>query len=113
MNNKNTLIELRDYFYSVRNVGHTTAMMEGAKNVDCIVLSHCEEGTRFIKSLDYQGDVKSVHQIGGGKLKGLRKPMVLDNAALVEVLNMALIEIEKQEARVEKVKNLAHEILSV
>ena len=113
MDSKNKLIELRDYFYSARHVGHTTAMMEGARNVDCIVLAHCEEGAGFIKALDYQGDVKSLHQIGGGKLKNIKKPMVLDNATVVEVLNMALSEIDKQEARVEKAKNLAREILSL
>jgi len=111
MNAKKQLIALGQYFDSARQVGHTTAMMDGAKNADCLILAHNQAGADFIKTLKPKGKVVAFPAIDR-ELKGQRKPMLLDNAAVVAVVQTALGEIERLERKIADMKRAAQEILS-
>lgn len=85
------------YFQINRQVGHTTAMLEGAKNVPCLVLANNQAGKHHLKITGLK-EVVTLPEIEGGRLCGLNRPLLIDNAAMTEILGGALHEIEGAKA---------------
>lgn len=109
MNAKSQLIELAQYLELSRRAGHTTAMMEGAKSADCIVLAHNQAGADLLKTLEPKGKVVALPAIAT-QLKGERKPLLVDNAAMAAILSLALGEISRLEKKVAGMKKAAQAI---
>lgn len=132
---KDTLEILKDYYNSTRQVGHTTAVMEGIKNVDGAILTHNQEfGTFLSKNGGVGGSsglqrnpvlrkrkkeskievVSLAHiQNDGSVLKGLRTPLVIDNAALCFIFSDAYSEISRLESRLKMAEGKLEEISRV
>jgi Trk K+ transport system NAD-binding subunit len=80
---RSALLEIITYYVVNRQRGHSTAMLNGAKNCDCIVIAHNEHHARRLKQLGARHviSINSLH-----KLRGHNKPIVFDNAALHMIL---------------------------
>ena len=98
---KDTLQSIAFYFTSLRQVGHTTAMIRGAQNVDSvIVLARTSHHAALLQKRLPNAIVKSVGSINA--LRGMNKPLVIDNDAMLEICNAALAEIGRLERHVEE-----------
>jgi hypothetical protein len=99
MNARKKLQEIRQYLDMTRGVGHTTGMLEGANYTDnALVLTHnMKMGEEIKKKLGSPSSVtvQSVHS--DAMLRGYRKPLFIDNAALWLLLSEALAEFEDLE----------------
>lgn len=110
---KETLRNLRDYIAATRQVGHTTAMIRGAQNVDSvIVLAHTQHHAALLQKQLPNATVKAI--TNPTAVIGMNKPLVVDNATLWEICGGALAEIERLEHRIEELSKanaltLAHE----
>lgn len=109
MNTKQRLQFLATYLESTRRVGHTTAMIDGAKSSDCIVLARNQTGADFLRALLPDGQIATLSAVEKN-LAGQRKPLLLDNAALHSVLHDALGEITRLERKIDDMKRAARAI---
>lgn len=89
-----TLEELVLYLDTTRRVGHTTAIMRGAIDVPetRIVVANLADGRHMEKNL-MRAQVIPLDNLFA--LRGLRAPLVLDNAALLRLMRESLREIER------------------
>jgi hypothetical protein len=99
MSIKPTLELLLAYYRSTRGVGHTKALLVGAVDSDCVVLTD-RSGT--ILSPKKELALSSVNLIHA--LIGNRRPMLLDNSATMLLLEAAIDEISKLERKVERLQ---------
>lgn len=97
--NTYTLNVLADYFAYRRRVGHTTAMMEGAKKTDCVILVQNENDIKHFKKLKPDGDFRTLTSLDD-KLRGEIKPVVIDNSAMCDILSYAVSRIDFLESQV-------------
>jgi hypothetical protein len=104
------LLILDRYFRDSRQSGHTTAMMNGANESDCIVLANNQVGADFIKTLNPKCNVIAFSNIDHS-LQGIRKPLLIDNAAAIDILETALSEIHRLEQKIQVMKWKAREIV--
>jgi hypothetical protein len=111
MKTKEQLNRLLAYFQANRRSGHTTAMMEGAKNSGCLVLARNQNEAGFIKDLGPKGEVIALPAIHLS-LTGTNLPLLIDNSAITEILASSLTEISRLESKVESMKELARRILN-
>lgn len=93
MNIVRIAIELIRYYDVTRQVGHTMAMLDGAKNTKgVIVVAHTMN-----HATDLAKQCPSATPVGldgsEKKLKGRREPLLLDNSAVIWVLDGLLKEI--------------------
>lgn len=97
-----TAEELVNYFSTVRQVGHTTRMIEGV-NTNTIIVAH---DMNWANNLAEKTDAKcfSLSSVANGNLRGYKIPLVLDNCATLVLLNDLLSEIERLEGQVAKHK---------
>lgn len=111
----NQLGILSDYLSTARQVGHTTAVMEGAKNIDSIVMTHNQNMAQLIsdpnhnkvtpqgfpvvlRKRDVGSKIKAISiQSDLNKLRGMRLPIVFDNAALFVLFSQASVELDRLE----------------
>lgn len=92
MNNKDCIkvaSEILNYLTAVRQVGHTTTVLDGATKNPCILVVHNKQMAdnltrklRLTKELNYNTKIITLADIERGCLKGLKLPLVIDNAAL-------------------------------
>ena len=91
------LNELEAYYSATRQIGHTTAMLEGAKNTaTVIILAHDMKYARDLarRCGRERGVVPiSLHSLPHG-LRGHHKPLLIDNSAMWWLLRDAIKEIE-------------------
>ena len=101
---KEILNELLTYYNVNRGVGHTTLMKKGVDNYD---------GDKIIVCYNYKhanaiglnkNDVVTIHNLKN--LRGIKSPIIIDNAAMVIILQDAINEIEKLEKEIEKIKKI-------
>jgi hypothetical protein len=80
--------------FSMRGVGHTTAMQRGSDTSICHVVGLDERHARLI------GGKKgvSIDSFADGRLRGSRNPVVVDHAVLASVLYGLIGEIEELRA---------------
>lgn len=116
-----------DYFALVRQIGHTTAMMEGVKRIDAIVVTHDQNMSQRLSDPNFlkttpQGNQVVLRQRERGskirtmgmfddvnKLNGMNSPLVFDNAALFSLFSQASVEMNRLEAENEKLKRKIRE----
>ena len=101
MNPKQQLTLLANYFDLNRQVGHTTAMMNGAKETDCIIIAHSLAGVNYLKTFQPKGKVVTMMSIYK-ELEDQQKPLLIDNAAISALLKTALGEINRLEGKLER-----------
>lgn len=101
MNIKKILKELVTYYECTRQVGHTTAVIEGVKNKPkTIVITHSREMSNYYNRLHLDGFHNTISlDCVGNSLRGHNRPIVFDNAALHVIFNEALEKIESLEAK--------------
>lgn len=101
-NIREVLQTLVHYYDFTRQVGHTTAMMKGAGNVDSTILVWNEHMRDHIKKL-FPSSKNDYITIGGlNNLRSMKKPLALDNAAIHMVLLNALNRITELEQEVKE-----------
>ena len=91
---KNTLYNLLHYYDVTRQRGHTTLMMEGAKDKDCLLFCHTiAMGERLKKQ--YRNKKATVITPGNIDriLRGNNRPIAIDNAVMYTILSDSLAEI--------------------
>lgn len=82
------------HLQSTRGVGHTTAMIRGAQNVEEVIV--VAENQHYADLLQRKLPSADVVSLGGiTRMGGVRKPLVVDNEALLNLLHSALLEIER------------------
>jgi hypothetical protein len=88
---RNILVALVNYYDFTRQVGHTTTLLKGANNTDCLTIFPTLKMAKYCNRREK--DSISLHNIS--KLRGLKKPIAIDNAALYTILKEALNEIDR------------------
>lgn len=111
---KTTLIELVRYYNSNRGVGHTTAVVAGAENMeDCIVVAANRLDAHRLAAGDMFTVITLAELEEGDKVRGRECPMVLDNYALTELAHQSLAEIRRLEDKIAEMKAVAQAIADV
>lgn len=108
---KEKLKGLLIYYGTGRQVGHTTLMMEGTDHYqkEKLVLVH---NKNYGDELGFKnGEIVSWKNLD--RLCGHRKPMVIDNAALIEILSDTLDEIERLEKEISKLSEQRRKIIEI
>lgn len=95
MNALEKLRTILDYYNLTRQVGHTTGMLEGANYTDgALILTHnMVMAEELKKNLGSPSSVtlQSIHS--DSMLRGMKKPLFVDNAAWQVLLSEAFNEI--------------------
>lgn len=101
MNIKDKLKELICYYQTTRCVGHTTGMLEGANYTDkALILTHDTNMANQVKQLIGSPKSVVVNSINSPHMvRGFKRPLFIDNAALMVLFKEALNEIEQLEQR--------------
>lgn len=100
---KSKLEEIVTMYTVLRQCGHTTAVVEGAKNTNAYVIVHHNSMGGYIDGLtDKSVKWRSVNSLES--LRGIRAPMVFDNTTIFELAKDSLREIERLELELEKTK---------
>ena len=90
------LEELLGYLQSNRRLGHTTALLEGAKNTDgIIIIAHTKSFADSLAQRCKNARGVSLHNLIS--LRGLRAPILVDNFALQILLTDAHRRIRELE----------------
>lgn len=115
MKAKQQLESLLALFERSRRSGCTEAMLNGAANSKCIVVAHNQSAANAMRDQSPLGVVLSLQTaVQSHYPEGVApSPILLDNAATIQILRLAIEEITIQENRVRKAQRLAHEIASI
>ena len=101
---KSQIEALIAYYYSRRAVGHTTTMLKGAENTDCVIITATEKQAKYIRErLSENRTVLSLNSLDT-HLYGLDKPIALDNDAIIVMLSRLMEEIETRDNRLREAK---------
>lgn len=98
MDAEKVALSLYQYYLSTRGVGHTVAMVDGAAKSGAIILANTQT-TADLLSIQCGRSKRGLHSFGlesaieFGKLRGLRLPILLDNSALILLLDELLSKI--------------------
>jgi hypothetical protein len=89
--NESMLLALADYWQRNRQVGHTTAMVAGAGNVDPVIVVCANEHNKMALEavLDKSSATSKPRMMALGELdriRGLTAPLVVDHHALVALI---------------------------
>jgi hypothetical protein len=100
MHNLERLAILKTYFDTRRGCGHTFAMMNGVVNTDPspVILVHSASYAQDLQKFSPKRMLRTVSWDGLERLKGLNSALVIDNAAMSNILGDALEEIRKLRA---------------
>lgn len=86
-------IELMRYYDVTRQVGHATAMLNGAKNTTGVVIvAHTMNHATDLAEQCPNATPVGLDEVGK-KLEGKKEPLLLDNSAVIWVLDSLLKEI--------------------
>lgn len=117
MHIKKKLDEIRRYYIYNRQVGHTYTVLNGVINNDkpVILLTHTENMRRFFKPLLKKEDriISLDHISGTGALMGYKYPMVIDNAAMIDLCCDALRYIDELETENDQLRNKINQITHI
>jgi hypothetical protein len=89
----------------IRGVGHTYAMLNGAKNTNqgvVVIAATSPEATRLKMQIGDKAVVVSLNNLES--LRGLRKPVVIEHTALEMLFIEAIREIDRLEFRVNQLQ---------
>lgn len=107
---KDILTEISTYLRSNRRVGHTTAMVEGVRNVRARVLCVSHEHADYLHEKTAVSSTATIDWVGGGGLRDIKLrgvPLVADNYTLQEICDRALRRINDLEHELEETKRSA------
>lgn len=92
-----------EYYYANKAVGHTNAMLNGARNTeDVLVMAATHRQTEYFGiPKDRSVTLQTVHD---GKLKGFHKPLLIDHHTVWLILNGLMEDIDKLEAKVKELE---------
>jgi hypothetical protein len=107
MSTKGKLKELLQYYLTTRQVGHTTTMLNGIKDDKVLIMSLTSKDAKVIcqrndKALPISYDAFDYTF----SLRGRRMPLLIDNSAMIVLLEDALREISRLEGRIEYLKSM-------
>lgn len=95
------LLAIREYYITTRQVGHTHMLLNGADNVENpLILVHAARMKDLLRASSKNPnklDIVSLQEPQG--LMGKRKPLLIDNAAMILLIDSALqriAELEKE-----------------
>lgn len=100
MTNKEKLETLRDFYLRNRGVGHSKLLMDGYfdyRGEKTLLVKDKVDAERMKIREDKFTRVESMNNLSG--LRTLKSPMIIDNHAVMDILNIALNEIEKLEEK--------------
>ena len=107
---KSQIEALIAYYHSRRAIGHTTTMLKGAENTDCVIITATEKQARYMKErLPENRTVLSLTSIDT-QLYGLNKPIALDNDAIIVMLSRLLEEIDMRDQKLDGLKRMLKSI---
>jgi hypothetical protein len=92
-----------------RGLGNTTALIDGVKSVDAIIIAANEEHARSLRQLLPDRTVLSISNVEK-ELCGLTKPIVLDNFTVTTILNRLLNEIDLRDDKLDGLKRMLKSI---
>jgi hypothetical protein len=92
---KEKINSILNYYTLTRRIGHTDAILKGANNVSSIILTSNYKSGKSINKLSPNSITLGLEQID--KLRGYKKPLLLDNDAVYSLLKECLEEINKLE----------------
>ena len=105
---------LIDYFNINRQVGHTSVVLNGARHVDCTMVVHDESMAEYIeKHISYGRPHLTTLQRVYYNMCGSHLPLVIDNYALVILLEGLTREVDLQRSEKEKLKDKLKTINSI
>jgi hypothetical protein len=110
MNINKQLREILQYYATNRQVGHTTATLQGANNSKCILVAWDEHSYDRLMSLQRKRkkgikyNAISLMGIQNGGLRGYKQPIVFDNGALYDLFLRANRRITELEDKIERIK---------
>ena len=97
---------LLSYYSAFRAVGHTTTMLKGAENTDCVIITATEKQAKYMQErLPENRTVLSLTSLDT-HLLGMTKPIALDNDAIIVMLSRLLEEIETRDKRLREAKTV-------
>lgn len=102
MNILHTLHSIARFFIANRAQGHTTAMLNGARNTkDALVLTHDMRHAQTLARNNPTIDFTAIDHIA---LIGHRRPVLIDNAAILTICEQAATTIERNQAEIERLE---------
>ena len=97
---------LLSYYSAFRAVGHTTTMLKGAENTDCVIIAATEAQAKYIRErLPENRTVLSLSSLDT-HLYGMTKPIALDMDAIIVMLSRLLDEIDERDNRLQEAKTV-------
>ena len=106
MNIKQQLESVVTFYSTTRQAGHTTAVLNGAKSTDAIVIVHNRDMGEYVNLMSDKKIRTETLQSMGQRLRGTNRPVVFDNAAIYELADESLKMIEQLESENRKLKSL-------
>lgn len=98
--NLKSVVEL---YSSMRQAGHTTAVVEGAKSCGAVVVVHSERMRGYVEDMsDEYVATMSLNSLY--KLRGVSKSVVFDNEAVLMLAQDALEEIDRLKGVISRLK---------
>jgi hypothetical protein len=124
---KNSSIEKAEqivrYLEINRQVGHTTAILEGAKNVDALVIAHNFDWAQELSNPNFQkpytgekfelkrrnpnSQISTLSLSSLNNLRGEHRPILLDNAALYVLLRDIVNYTSALEDKLDRIAGIA------
>ncbi len=111
------LLNLIEYYNTTRGVGHTELMIASPIGESCIIMSHNERMGKYIKekiqsvTLNHENATKNIKFIStSSNLRGMKLPLLIDNAALHTIFLESLSEIETLRQEITKLKTKFNKI---
>lgn len=103
---KEKLTELANYYSINRQVGHTSIMLNGTNSCEnsAIVVHNHDFGTHLKKQCNKTTQIISVNSLDK-QLRGLSKPLVIDNATLFSLFSEASEKISELELKLQSNQN--------
>ena len=97
---RNIVQELLFYLNITSGCGHTTTMLNGVNQSDClIVVPDGKTGITLFKHISKK--TISLNDLPRA-LQGYRKPLAFDNSALLKIFNSVLVEMDSKDEIIQK-----------
>ena len=100
------LYKLLHYYTSTRQIGHTTALLNGARMThNVVILAHTQQHADHLVTQCYSmARARAWYGLADHTFMGLRAPLLIDNSAMLHILSDATREIESLRAALLKEK---------
>ncbi len=106
---KNAAEDILRYYMPNRRRGHTTAMLNGGANSDCLIFAANRQHARMLAKLAPKAKIVGPQAI----LIGCRKPLLIDHSALEIILHSLTARITDLERVLVKTKQALSEQIGI